>query len=174
MKHRRREGSKNKDKISSRKLTTEFFWFFSVQKYRYGDDEKRVKKKYEKKIKSKREREKMRSNKKKTVHKNGDGEKKLRKHEIEKREKEKHWDREIKKEWRKEREEKRVRKAKRDEQKDERKSEQRKQWWKKQGTCWKMKKQQKRDGTQTKNEDFLGWFFLWFKVKGEQDFKKQK
>ena len=41
MKHRRREGSKNKDIISSRKTDTQNFLNFFGQKYRYGDEEKR-------------------------------------------------------------------------------------------------------------------------------------
>ena len=42
MKHRRREGSKNKDIISSRKIDHRIFWIFPA-KNRYGDDEKKGK-----------------------------------------------------------------------------------------------------------------------------------
>ena len=59
MKHRRREGSKNKDKISSRQIDQRNFWIFSAKKKnRYEDDEKKkVKKKDAKKneIKNRRE-----------------------------------------------------------------------------------------------------------------------
>ena len=56
LKHRRREGSTNKDTISSRKLTTEFFDFFR-SKITDTEMKKKVKKKYAKEIKNKRERE---------------------------------------------------------------------------------------------------------------------
>ena len=66
------------------------FMIFLVQKYRYGDYEKRVKKKYEKRSRTK-EREKKWGKTEEDTQKRR-WRKKLRKHEIENREKEKHWD----------------------------------------------------------------------------------
>ena len=87
MKHRRRECSKiDKDIISSsKKIDHREFWFFWV-KNRYGDDEKKGKEEVwkEKWDQEHKREEKMRWNIKK-IHKNGDGEKKLRKHEIQKK-----------------------------------------------------------------------------------------
>ena len=47
------------------------------------------------------------------------------------------------------------------------KSGQRKQWWKKHGKCWKQTR--KRDGTETKNEDFLADFFSGFKCREREE-----
>ena len=60
MKHRRREGSKNKDMISSRKIDHRIFFEFFGSKIDTEMMKKRVKKKYEKKneIKNKREKKK--------------------------------------------------------------------------------------------------------------------
>ena len=46
MKHRRREGSKNKDMTSCRKIDHRNFWIFFWQK-KYGDDEQKKKGKEE-------------------------------------------------------------------------------------------------------------------------------
>ena len=147
------EGRVQKTDInSSRKIDHRIFWIFWV-KNRYGDDEKKVKKKYEKQneIKNKRERRKIRWNKKK-IHKNGDGDKKLRKHEIQKKSEREtlRWrNKERMEKWERR---KKVRKAKRDEQEgegekvnkeqsDERNSEnvERKKKWNKKETEQKQK-----------------------------------
>ena len=72
-------------------------------------------------------------------------------------------------------EEKKGRKAKRDEQKNEREKWTKKKVMTETGNMLKDENETKRDGTKTKNEGFF-WadFFLWFKVKGEKDLKKQK
>ena len=111
--------------------------------------------------------------KQKKIHKNGDGEKKLRKHVIEKRERET-LRQEIKKEWRKERREKGEKsktgwtkewKGKVNKEKsDDRNREHVERW----------KRNKKGRNKNKKWRFFLGWFFLWFKVKGEKDKKKQK
>ena len=71
-------------------------------------------------------------------------------HEIEQQEKEKHWDRDIKKEWRK---------AKRDEQIDERKSDERKKWWRREKCTNDQRKKVKQKKDRKKKCSFLGWFF---------------
>ena len=140
MKHRRRKGSKNKDKFSSRKIDHRIFWFFSVQKNRYGDDEKKGKEEVWKNDQEQK-REKKNEVKQKKIHKNET------------------WDRDKRK--------KKVRKEKEMNKKMKGKSEQRKKWWKKKGKMLEETVKQKRDGTKAKNEGF--WAdFSWEEMKREK------
>ena len=138
---------KKKNIISSWKMTTENFEF--------GWEKRRIR------SRTKDRKGKMSENKKK-IHKNGDGEKKERQwnmHEIEQKKKEKHWDRDIKKEWRKERKEKGERSKKRWTKRWKGK------WWKKKVVKekkvqkWSKKKVKQKNGK--KEWSFFGLIFLW-------------
>ena len=175
MKHRRREGSKkNKDKISSRKIDHRILWFFWSKITDTEMIKKWVKKKYEKRSRTKeREREKW-----------GKTEEDTQKRRWRKKVKET-WDREkreretlrqeIKKEWRKERREKGEKSKKgwtkewkgkvNKEKSDDRNREHVERW-----------KRNKKGRNKNKKWRFffLADFFLWFKAKGEKDLKKTK
>ena len=163
---------KNKDKISSRKIDHRILCFFLVQKYRYGDYEKRVKKKYEKRSRTK-ERERKWGKTEEDTQKRRWRKKVKETCDREKRERET-LRQEIKKEWRKERREKGEKSKKGWTKEWKGKVNKEKSDDRNRGTCWKMKTKQKRDGTKTKNEGFFGAdFFCGLKWR-EKRIKKKK